>query len=620
MEKTESTITGIVKSMGLVFGDIGTSPIYTLTVVFLFLQPTPENVVGVLSLIIWTLVILVTAEYAWLATSLSKKGEGGSIVMREILVPLLRSSRKYIFYTILALLGISLLVGDGVITPAISILSAVEGLAFVPGIGEINTAVIVIIAAVIAIGLFAFQKQGSDRVSKSFGPIMLIWFLVLAVSGALSIANHPEVLNAFNPLNAFLFLFNNGLSGFFILSSVILCATGGEALYADMGHLGRRPILKAWTLVFFALVLNYMGQGAYAMGHPDAENMFFGLLLSQSELLYLPLLVLAITATVIASQAMISGMFSVVYQGINTGLVPKLKVEYTSIKLKSQIYIPLVNWTLMFAVIGIIFIFESSASLSNAYGLAVTGSMTITGIMMLTIFHLKGMRLKMVASAGVLCVDIIYLAATSMKIPMGGYVSLILSAVPFTLITIYLLGQRRLQGLLRAIPLDCFIPRYEEFHKTAVKIPGTALFFVKNSKAMPRYVKRVMFENNIIYKDNVIVSIVQKDEPYGIEYGFKDSLASGLRHFEIEFGYMETLDVNAILKKMDLKEKAIFYGIEEINTKSVFWKVYAIMKRLTPSSVRFYKLPLEQLHGVIVRIDYDRAEKNGNENGAKTCE
>jgi len=619
MEKTESTITGIVKSMGLVFGDIGTSPIYTLTVVFLFIRPTPENVIGILSMIVWTLVVLVTVEYAWLATSLSKKGEGGSIVMREILVPLLKSSRKYIFYTILALLGISLLIGDGVITPAVSILSAVEGLAFVPGIGEIHTAIIVAIAVVIAIALFTFQKRGSDSVSKLFGPIMLVWFSVLAISGAMSITNHPEVLNALNPLNAFVFLFNNGISGFFILSSVILCATGGEALYADMGHLGRRPILKAWTIVFFALVLNYLGQGAYAMGHPDAENMFFGLLLSQSELLYLPLLVLAITATVIASQAMISGMFSVVYQGINTGLLPKLRVEYTSIKLKSQIYIPIVNWTLMIAVIAIIFIFESSASLSNAYGLAVSGSMTITSIMMMSIFHLKKMRLKMIASGGVLCVNIVYLAATSMKIPMGGYVSLLLSGIAFTLITIYLLGQRRLQGLLKPIPLDCFIPRYEEFHKTAVKIPGTAIFFVKNSKAMPRYVQRVMFENNIIYTDNVVVSIIQKDEPYGIAYGFKDPLAAGLRLFEIDFGYMETLDISAILKKVNLKEKAIFYGIEEINTKSLFWKVYAIMKRLTPSSVRFYKLPLEQLHGVIVRIEYDRNPKNGNGDGIKTC-
>jgi KUP system potassium uptake protein len=198
---------------------------------------------------------------------------------------------------------------------------------------------------------------------------------------------------------------------------------------------------------------------------------------------------------------------------------------------------------------------------------------------------------------------------------MGGYWSLVISAIPFTLITIYLLGQRRLMSSLRPMTIDCFVPRYEEFYKTAVKIPGTAIFFVKSSKAIPQYMRRIIFENNILYKDNVIVSILQKDEPYGIHYGFKDPLASGLRHFEIAFGYMEILDISSILEKADLGEKAIFYGVEEVSTQNPLWKVYAVMKRLTPSSVRFYKLPAEQLHGVMVRVNIDRHEK-----AAATCE
>jgi len=612
-DRVDSTFEGIVKAMGLVFGDIGTSPIYTLAVVFMFIEPTPQNVMGILSLVIWTLLVLVTAEYAWLAMSLSKKGEGGSIVMREILIPLLKSSRKYVFFTILTFVGVSLLIGDGVITPAISILSAVEGMTLIPGLEGISQTIIVMIAALIAIWLFSFQKHGSDRVSKSFGPIMLIWFSVLAISGIVSIVSHPSVIEAFNPFFALSFLFSNGIAGFFILSEVVLCATGGEALYADMGHLGRKPIMRAWSIVFFALILNYLGQGVFAMQHPEAGNIFFGMLLSQTGFLYVPLVILAIMATVIASQAMISGMFSVVYQGINTGLLPKLRIEYTSVKLKSQIYIPLINWALLVTIILMMLFFGSSANLSNAYGLAVTGSMTATGIMMTVIFYLKKKRLKTVFAACVTIIDFIYLASTMMKIPMGGFWSLAISAVPFTIVSVYMLGQKRLAGAIRPITIDSFLPRYEEYYKSAVKIPGTALFFTKHTRTIPQYISRVMFDNGIIYQNNILLSIVQKDEPYGIDYGFKEPLGLGLRHFQIDFGYMEVLDVGSILTKAKLDQRVIFYGQEEIKTKNPFWKIYSIIKRLATTSVRFYKLPAEKLHGVVVRVEFDRGDLIGED-------
>ena len=309
---------GIVKSMGLVFGDIGTSPIYTLTVIMALTKPTPEHVLGILSLIVWTLVILVSVEYAWLAMSLGRKGEGGTIVLKEILVRMLKSGRQTAFVGFLAFIGVSLLLGDGVITPAISILSAVEGMRLIPGAGGLGQGVLVSTAALIAVVLFVVQFKGTDKVAGAFGPIMVVWFAALTVSGLVSIAGTPEVLEAISPHHAILFLRENGLPGFFVLSEVILCATGGEALYADMGHLGRRPIIRAWYFVFVALVVNYLGQGAFILRNPEATNILFSLIKSQVPLLYIPFLVLTVLATIIASQALISGVFSIVYQGITT--------------------------------------------------------------------------------------------------------------------------------------------------------------------------------------------------------------------------------------------------------------------------------------------------------------
>ncbi|MEK7274943.1 MAG: KUP/HAK/KT family potassium transporter, partial [Candidatus Desantisbacteria bacterium] len=378
-KEKESPFDGVIKSLGLVFGDIGTSPIYTLTVIFLLTKPTQENVMGVLSLIVWTLVILVTVKYAWLATSLGKKGEGGIIVLREILVPLLKSGRQMAFVTLLSFVGISLFIGDGVITPAISIMSAVEGLLLIPGLEGTRQTSLILIAAVIAILLFAFQRKGTEKIAGVFGPLMLLWFLSLTISGIVSIFQYPSVIKAIYPIYAFKFLMENGISGFFVLSGVILCATGGEALYADMGHLGRKPIVKAWYFVFIALLLNYLGQGAHIIQHPEAKNILFAMIFHQAQSLYVPFLILSIIATIIASQALISGMFSLIYQGITTHIMPLLKVDYTSAKLRSQVYIGFVNWFLLAAVLFIMYEFKESHRLSAAYGLAVTGTMTLTG-------------------------------------------------------------------------------------------------------------------------------------------------------------------------------------------------------------------------------------------------
>ena len=593
----------ILKSLGIVFGDIGTSPIYTLTVIFLFLAPTLENIRGVLSLVVWTLITLVTVEYAWLAMSLSRKGEGGDIVLKEILLPYLKNGRSVAFVTLLSFIGISLLIGDGVITPAISILSAVEGSLLIPGFETLSQTRIVIIAASIAVILFLFQKRGTEKVAFAFGPLMVLWFAALAVSGIVGLMENPAILWAVNPYYGIEFLIKNGLAGFFVLSEVILCATGGEAMYADMGHLGRVPIVKAWFFVFLVLVTNYLGQGAFLLAHPGAKNVLFEMIFTQASYLYVPFLLLSIAATIIASQAMISGMFSIVFQGITTHAMPLFKVDFTSHKLRSQIYIPIVNWFLLISVIFIMFEFRESSNLAAAYGLAVTGSMSITGTLMTMIFYKRKAYIKMSIALLVTLIDLVYLFSNGFKIPHGGYWSIIIAMLPLSLILIYTQGQKKLYRAMRPLNQEAFLIGYNQIYKSLPKIPGTALFFAKDAKEIAPYIVHTMFKNNIIYEDNIIVSIIRTDKPFGIVYCFADELAPGLRTFEIRIGYMEVVDVESLLKEAGINEKTIFYGLEEITTNNIIWKIFSVIKRLTPTFLVFYKMPTNKLHGVITRVE-----------------
>jgi KUP system potassium uptake protein len=542
-------------------------------------------------------------EYAWLAMSLGEKGEGGTIVLKELLSSLLRSRTKAVFVAFLSFIGVSLLVGDGVITPAISILSAVEGSLLIPGLENTKQTTLILIASIIAILLFVFQRKGTEKVARAFGPLMVLWFSSLAISGIVSILYVPSVLKAISPYYAFEFLYKNGITGFFVLSSVFLCATGGEALYADMGHLGRKPIANAWYLVIIALLLNYLGQGAFIIRHPETKNVLFEMIFSQAQVLYVPFLLLSITATVIASQAMISGMFSIVYQGITTHVMPLFKVEYTSAELRSQIYIGFVNWFLLIAVLFIMFEFRESSRLAAAYGLAVTGTMTLTGIMMTWIFYLRGKAILTLISLLVTFVDIIFLLSNTFKIPYGGYWSLVIASIPLCTILLYTSGQKKLYRSFKPLDLDVFLERYNLAYKSMSKIKGTALFFLKEKVKIPPYIVRTMFINHILYEDNIIVSIIRSDEPFGIMGQFMDDLAPGLRTFEIYQGYMEVIDVEAILREAGIDEMVIFYGLEDIITRNPIWKSFSIIKRLTPAFVQFYKLPSHKLHGVVTRVE-----------------
>lgn len=600
-EKNIST-KGIIKALGLVFGDIGTSPIYTLTVVFLLLQHTRDNILGVLSLIIWTLVILVTIQFAWLAMSLSIRGEGGKIVLKEILQPLLRSKRSVGFVTLLAVIGVSLLIGDGIITPAISILSAVEGSLLIPGLEGLSKANIVFIAALIAIALFAFQRKGTEKVAGVFGPIMSIWFISLALVGIASVSEAPEVLKTLNPYYGLKFLYENSLAGFIVLGEIILCATGGEALYADMGHLGGKPIRQAWAGVFIALVLNYLGQGAFLMKHPDAKNILFEMVFHYAKILYVPFLLLSISATVIASQAMISGMFSMIYQGITTRLMPMFKVDYTSIERKSQIYIGSVNWFLLIAVVFIMVTFKESHRLAAAYGLAVTGTMTLTGILMTWIFYLKNKKMLAVISIFVTVVDAAYLIANFYKIPHGGYWSLVIASIPLAMIILYTKGQGRLYRMMDFMPLDEFLNKFTRVHATTERIKGTALFLLKDINEIPFYITQTMFFHGALYEDNIFVSIIKRNDPFAVVGYFKEDLAEGLRVFEIQMGYMEVIDIEEILREAGIEERVVFYGLEDITTENLIWKVFALIKRVTPTFIQFYKFPSKKLHGVFTKV------------------
>jgi KUP system potassium uptake protein len=611
---TTATITGteqpalrqaaLIGALGVVFGDIGTSPLYAYKEALHAagnVEALRPIIFGCVSLVFWALIIVVSIKYVLVVMRATNDGEGGIMALTALAVTPLKVDRWREAAILVGLVGAALFYGDCIITPAISVLSAVEGL-------EIATPVfkpyIVPIAASILAGLFILQSRGTARIGKLFGPIMIIWFSALAFLGVFYIFESPVVLNALNPYWGMKFLLDNKIKGFIALGEIILCATVGEALYADMGHLRRKPIIRAWYFVFCALLLNYLGQGAFILSNAGySSNILFGMIFHQSFFLYIPFLILSIIATIIASQAMISGMFSVVYQGINTRLMPLFKVEYTSTELRSQIYIGFVNWFLLLSVLFIMFQFRESNRLAAAYGLAVTGTMTLTGIMMTAIFYLRKENLKTIIAFLVTLADLAFLTSNMNKIPHGGYWSLIIAAIPLAIIMIYTGGQRKLYRTIRPLKLDVFLHSYNEVYQALNKIKGTALFFARDMRKVPSYIVHTMFMNNIIYEDNIIVSITTLDEPFGVESHFKDDLAPGLRAFEIQMGYMEVVDIEQLLKKAGINEKGIFYGLEEIATRNIIWKIFSMIKRLAPPFVQFQDLPPNKLHGVVTRIE-----------------
>ncbi len=432
---------------------------------------------------------------------------------------------------------------------------------------------------------------------------MVVWFFSLFISGFLYLIRMPEILLAFNPFYAIEFFIHNGFSGFFILSEVILCATGGEALYADMGHLGGKPIRQAWSFVFFALIINYFGQGAYILEHHDSHQALFKLVSTTSEIFYIPFLILTLFATIIASQAMISAVMSLVYQGINIGIFPLMKIKYTSKEMRTQIYIPAVNWLLLFAVLIMIFEFKESANLAAAYGLAVTATMFISSIFIVTILRNKKEYWKMLIAIVVLIITGIYLVSVTHKIPYGGYWSIIIASITLLVILLWLTGTSRMRKFLRSVDIDVFTESFRQIYETGNYLKGEALFFTKNIKVVSPYILHCMFRTGIMYEKNVLISVDTTDSPYGVKLDKYEQIVPGLFVARITYGYMEMPDLPKLFKEWKFNEKAIFYGAEEIKTNKIFLKLFILLKKIAPNWVSYFDFPFNKLHGVVTRIE-----------------
>jgi len=593
----------VIKALGVVYGDIGTSPIYTLAVVLLLMEPKTESIFQILSMIFWTMLMLVTVQYAWLATSLSKRGEGGTVVLVQLLFPYLKGAKVAALVSVLGFLGISLMIGDGVITPAISILSSVEGIILIPGLENTPKTLLLIIASGIALALFAVQKRGVEKVASAFGPIMVVWFFALALGGGYYLIQSPEVLKAISPLYALNFIMTHPYIAFVVLADVLLCATGGEALYADMGHLGRLPILKGWLFASTTLLISYYGQGAFLLSHPEAAKApFFELYHTLVPSLYVPLLLLSVIATVIASQAMISGIFSVLYQAMTTRIFPHFSVNYTSNELRSQIYVGSINWFLFICVVIMLFVFGESGKLAAAYGLSVAGAMSITGVLMSMVFMFKRHYLKMAISIIAGLTSLVFFISCWLKIPHGGYWSLIIASIPLFIVILYTQGQKRLYSAFIPIDKDFFLSEYAKQYALGFYLKGTALFFARKADSIPAYIGKTMFQNGIVYERNIIVTVTTSYDPHGISTELTP-LVQGLDLLKIEAGYMETLNVEALLKERHIDERTIFYGNEEIVSSNIFWKIFAFIKDVSPNFVSFYHFPHEKLIGVSRRAE-----------------
>ncbi|HET7416365.1 MAG TPA: KUP/HAK/KT family potassium transporter [Solirubrobacterales bacterium] len=575
-------------ALGVVFGDIGTSPLYAVQAVFNPADPHPvaetrANVYGVISLIFWAVTLVVTCKYVLLVMRADNEGEGGIMA----LITLIRRGglpggrRTTAVLAALGVFGASLFFGDSMITPAISVLSAVEGLKVVePSLGSL----VVPLTAAIVVVLFASQRYGTAAVGRLFGPVMVVWFAVIAACGVSGIAAHPQILGALSPTYALAFLVGNFGTAFFALAAVVLVITGVEALYADLGHFGRLPITVAWLLLVFpALILNYMGQGALLLDQSggNVSGTFFLLVPEWGRV---PMVLLATVATVIASQAVITGAFSVAHQAVQLGYLPRLRVVYTSAKTMGQIYVPWINWLLMVAVLALVFAFQTSGALAFAYGTAVTGTITITTLLFFYVVRRQwGKPLWLVAAgAGAfLAVDLLFLSANLTKIAHGAWFPLLVGLAIFTLLTTWQRGRllvterrRRQEGCLRTF--------VEELHRQRPPLrrcPGTAVFLNRSKETTPLAMRATVEHNRILHQHAVILSIetmpvptVPAAERFAVDdLGYGDD---GISHLTARFGYMEQPDVPAALREAagglglppDVEQASYFLSTIEMRT------------------------------------------------------
>ncbi|MEU6579265.1 potassium transporter Kup [Nocardia sp. NPDC046763] len=612
----------MVGALGVVFGDIGTSPIYTLQTVFDPGDPHPvpvsrDNVFGVASLVFWSVTIIVTVTYVLLAMRADNEGEGGIMA----LITLLRrwvapgGRRTALALSALGIFGASLFFGDSMITPAISVLSAVEGLKVVqPSLAEL----VVPITAVIIIGLFLVQRRGTAAVGRMFGPVMIVWFVTIGVLGSTGIAAHPEILKALSPTYALGFLLGHFGIAFFALAAIVLAVTGAEALYADMGHFGRRAITRGWLfLVFPACALSYLGQGALILDDPaNASAPFFLLVPGWGRL---PMVVLATAATVIASQAVITGAYSVAAQAAQLGYLPRLRIAHTSESTIGQIYVPWINWLLMVSVLTLVFAFRSSAALAFAFGMAVTGTITITTLLFFYVARAKWntpMWLIVLAATPLLAVDLLFVAANLTKLVHGAWLPLMIGLTAFTIMTTWQHGRELVttEREQREGSLRVFIDQLQEGVPATVTVPGTAVFLNRGKETAPLAMRANVEHNHVRHQQVVFLSI--KTEPVPrvpadrrITVDHLDYREDGIIHVTARYGYMETPDVPAALALLDpaetegplnLAEASYFLSTIELRTgpqpTMARWRkrLFIATSHITADAAEYFGLPRDR--------------------------
>ena len=600
-------------AIGVVYGDIGTSPLYTMKESFLGPHPLAVDqlhIFGVLSLIFWTLMMIVTLKYVGVAMRADNKGEGGSFALLSLIARNLDGKKKWT--STLVILGVAatcLFYGDAMITPAISVLSAVEGLTIVQA--QLQPLVVPISIGIL-VGLFLVQSRGTAKVGNMFGPVMLVYFAVLAALGLMNIARHLEIVGIVNPLWAMRFVLYDPKLAFLALGSVVLCVTGAEALYADMGHFGRRAINASWlVLVYPCLILNYMGQGALLLGTPQAAiNPFF---LLAPDWARLPLVLLATVATIIASQAVISGAFSITHQAVQLGFLPRLRTDHTSEKAHGQIYIPAVNWGLLVMVIVLVLGFRASSNLASAYGIAVTGTMLITSIM-LGVMMLYVWRWNRVIAIGTtvlfVAVDGIYFASNITKIPDGGWFPLLVAAVSFTVLTTWAKGRRLLREQLAssALPLPVFI---KSVGKTVHRVRGTSVFLSASADAVPAALLHNLKHNQVLHERVIILNVHVEEVPhvaYERRVEFHDA-GTGFYRVILHYGFMEEVDIPKDLafvkscgEPFNMMSTSFFLGRQKLvasrkHAGMALWreKLFAWMLKNSESAMEFFRLPTNRV-------------------------
>jgi KUP system potassium uptake protein len=608
-----------VGAIGIVFGDIGTSPIYAFRETFAGhhpLAPDRLHIFGVLSLIFWSMMLVVSLKYVAIIMRADNKGEGGSLALLALINRSAAGGAKRRWTSGIVLLGVfatALFYGDSMITPATSVLSAVEGLTLVEKRFEDW---VIPIALVILVGLFAIQSRGTGKVGALFGPIMVIYFVVLTVLGLIQIVKLPSIFMALNPWYAVQFFVTDGWKAFLALGSVVLAVTGAEALYADMGHSGRNPIRVSWLFfVLPALMINYLGQGSMILSLDQAgaaeviKNPFFYL---APEAFRLPLVIMATLATIIASQAVISGAFSVTQQAIQLGFIPRLRIQHTSASAAGQIYIPVVNWALMVMVILLVLTFQSSSNLTAAYGIAVTGAMLIdTLLIAVVLFQLwKWNRFTAGALLAVfLFVDLAYFLANMTKVPDGGWFPLLVGLVAFTLLTTWSKGRKLMIERLResAMPVKIFI---DSAANAATRVPGTAVFMTSTPDGVPHALLHNLKHNKVLHERVILLTVKIADVPYVTDESRMkiEDLGKGFHRMILVYGFMQEADVPAALKQVSacgaefkMMDTSFFLARQTLLPSArpgmMIWreKLFAWMLRNAESAMEFFRLPTNRV-------------------------